>query len=77
MRILHVRFELPLGRHERGAQAGAGDVPRLSAIARAPHAATRDSDEDVARIARIHADRMNAGMISAAAEPLFAARIVP
>src|SRR5688500_440822 len=77
MRALHVGIELPLGRHELGAETAARDVPRSPFIARTPHTTTRHAHEHVTRIAWIDAHRMDSGMIRAAAEPLLAPRVVP
>ena len=77
MRILRVRFELHLRRHVFGAHPCAPDAPRLSAVARHPRAAARDADDHIVRIARVYANRVNAGIVGAAAEPHFALRVVP
>ena len=77
VRVLDVLLELLVGRHEIGAHALCGELPLPAAVARRPHAAARDADLHVTRIARVDADRVDARLIGAAAEPLLAARVVP
>src|SRR2546423_419498 len=67
--ILNVGIILALGRHVRRAHALGPALPGRTAVPGHPHAATRDADRHVARIAGIHADRMEAGQLGAAAEP--------
>src|SRR2546430_215098 len=70
VRILNVGIILALGRHVRRAHALRPAFPGRPAVPGHPHPATRDADRDVARVARIHADRMEAGQLGTAAEPL-------
>src|SRR5690242_9604373 len=45
-----------------GAHSVAAKPPALSAVASAPHAATRDAERHMTRIARVDTQRMNARM---------------
>src|SRR6266699_2644230 len=77
VRILNVGIILTLGRHVRRAHALGTAFPGRTAVPGHPHATTRDSDRHVARIARIHADRMEAGQLGAAAEPFSSLGMAP
>ena len=77
VRVLGVRLESALRRHEFGAHSTAPEFPGSASIARFPDTAARDTHDHMPRIARIDTNRMNAWMVRAAAEPFFAARVVP
>src|SRR5262249_59543136 len=76
-RVLNVGLKLPLRRHELGSHAGTAKAPGGAAIARGPDSTAGDADDDVARVARIDADGMDAGVVGATAKPLLAQRIIP
>src|SRR5204863_10195946 len=67
MHILDVGVVAALGWHEFGVHALAGELPALAAVGALPGAAARDGDGDLAASA---ADRMDARLVVAAAEPL-------
>src|SRR5688500_2040754 len=77
VRILNVGIALPVRWHEVGPHAVRAVLPVDSAIGRAPGAAARDRDRYLTVSAGIDTDGVNAGVIGAAAEPLFAFRTVP
>src|SRR5439155_19933009 len=77
VRVLDHRIFCLLRRHVRREHPAGRDRPRLAAIVRLPSSTARDPDENTPRLARIDADRMDAGEIISAAEPLPAFRLVP
>jgi hypothetical protein len=55
----------------------AGDLPLLASIARAPDAAARDADEQLLRVLRVRADRVDARKLRSPTKPVLALRVVP
>src|SRR5581483_9585078 len=60
-----------------GAHAVPALAPGLAGILGVPDAAGRHGDRHVGRVARVDADRMNAGQVGATADPLLAVGMVP
>src|SRR5215475_974577 len=77
VRILEVGFELLFGRHVLGAHTASRRLPCSAPVLGGPYSSTRNPDRDAPGVTPIDADRMNAGMVRAAAEPLFAQRMIP
>src|SRR5262249_50829998 len=77
MNILGDRVVSLFGRRVFRAHAFATQAPARAAILREPDATGRHPNPDALGIARIHADRMNAGQIGAAAHPLFTFGMIP
>src|SRR5690348_13480524 len=77
VRVLGVWFESALRRHVRGAHSSAARFPGSPSITRFPDTAAGDTHDHMPRIARIDTNRVNAWMIRAAAEPFFAAWVIP
>src|SRR5262245_65807660 len=77
VRILEVGFELLFGRHVLGAHTASRRLPGFASILSSPHSSTRNADRDAPGVTPVDADRMNAGMVGAASEPLFAQRMIP
>src|SRR6476659_11391106 len=66
-----------LGRGVFGAHAFAAQAPACAAILGEPDAAGRDRNPHALGIARVHADRMDAGQVGAASHPLLALGMIP
>ena len=77
MRVLHVRVSAHLGRQEGGEHPVGPAFPRVSAVARLPHAPAGYADPNDGAVARIDADGMDRRPVRAAAHPLLALRNVP
>src|SRR5882672_6681269 len=76
MRILNQGIQLPFGRREVSAHA-LPDTPGRAAVASAPGAAARNTNDDVVGVVGMNADRVNARHVVAAAEPLLTLRHPP
>ncbi len=76
MGILDQRIQLAPFRHEVGAHT-LPHMPCGTAVARAPGAAARDTDDNIVGVVGMNADRMNARHVVAAAKPLLALRHLP
>src|SRR5262249_54413474 len=68
---------LLIGRHVFRPHAGGLALPGFAAVGRAPDAAAGNAHLDAAAVARVYADRMDAGQFTAATGPLLAHGIVP
>src|ERR1051326_2431392 len=75
--VLQDRLELLFRWRVFGAHAPAADFPGLPGISRDPDAAGRNADADVARVAWVNADGMNARMLRAVQAPVLALRMIP
>jgi len=69
VRVLDVDVIGALGRHEVGAHAIGRQWPGRPSVARLPDAATRHCNRDMARIARVDDDRMDAGVVITTPKP--------
>ena len=70
VRVLDRRLLALLRRHVVGAHASGGAGPAAAVVVALPDAAARHRDGEVATVAWVDADGMDAGMVVAAAEPL-------
>src|SRR3546814_11937083 len=77
VRVLDGGIVDPVGWHVGGGEPLAAEAPALARILAPPHAAAGDADHQPAAVARIDADRVDAGVVVAAAEPFRARRLVP
>ena len=75
VRVLPAPLVGLIGRRVVGAQALAFAVPRFAAVGAEPEAAARDAEPDDVGVARVDEDRVNAGIVGAAADPELAVRM--
>src|SRR3546814_11959316 len=77
VRVLDGGIVDPVGWHVGGGEPLAAEAPALARILAPPHAAAGDADHQPAAVARIDADRVDAGAVVPAVEPFRARRLVP
>src|SRR5438132_2892978 len=75
--VLDVLVVLALRRKVIGVHAARRELPAFAVIGALPYAAARNGDGELARIARIDADRVDARGVVTAAEPLSALLAIP
>src|SRR5262245_5388887 len=75
--VLHVGITLLLGRIVFGSHSASGGLPGFASVTRNPDASCGDADADVARIARIDANGVNAWPFRSVGTPFLALGMIP